>query len=270
MTAPLVSEPPYEFHAGRTALIVSMPHVGTRLPECLRGRLSAACEPLGDTDWHLPRLYDFVAGMGASLLVARYTRFAIDLNRPPDDTPLYATATTGLHPDILFDGTPAFVPGGGLGDDERAAFLAEIWRPYHAKLTAEVDRLRRLHGHVVLFDAHSIAGEIPRLFEGALPDFNLGTADGRSADRALEARLAAILQGARGYRTAVNGRFKGGYITRHFGAPARGVHAVQLELAQRTYMREAPPYEYLPQRAARVRPVLESFVRAMADWRPEA
>ena len=266
MTSPLLPDAPFEFHAGSAPLLVSMPHVGTGLPPCMQGRLSAACEPLGDTDWHLPRLYDFVQSLGASTLVARYTRFAVDLNRPPDDTPLYATATTGLHPDILFDGTPAFLEGRELTRGECQAFLAEAWIPYHARIASELERLRREHGYALLFDAHSIAGEIPRLFEGRLPDFNVGTADGRSADASLTERLAGVVRDAGRYTLAVNGRFKGGYITRHYGDPARDIHAVQLELAQRTYMREAAPYDYIEERAAQVRPVLRRFVQALVEW----
>jgi formiminoglutamase len=266
MTSPLVEAPAFDFIPGSTALLVSMPHVGTQVPECLRGRLTPECEPLGDTDWHLPRLYDFLEGLGASILVGRYTRFAVDLNRPPDDTPLYATATTGLHPEILFDGRPAFKEGLGLTQAEREAFMSAIWQPYHRKIAAELASLKARHGHAILFDAHSIAGEIPRLFEGLLPDFNLGTAEGRSADAALTERLVEALSSAPRYRLAVNGRFKGGYITRHYGAPADGVSAVQLELAQRTYMGERAPYDYIPRLAGDVRPVLERFVRAMLDW----
>ena len=257
---------PYDFTPGGSPLLVSMPHVGTLVPEAMQGRLSAACAPLGDTDWHLPRLYDFVRALGASTLVARYTRFAVDLNRPPDDTPLYATATTGLHPDILFDGTPAFNAGCGLTAEERAAFLDQAWRPYHARIAEALASIKARHGYALLFDAHSIAGEIPRLFEGRLPDFNLGTADGKSADPQLTLRLAAIVTQAPPYLAAVNGRFKGGYITRHYGDPAHDVHAVQLELAQRTYMREKAPYDYLPGEAEKVRPVLKRFVEAMLAW----
>ncbi|MEO7744033.1 MAG: N-formylglutamate deformylase, partial [Usitatibacter sp.] len=246
MTTPLIFRQPFDFRAGAAPLLVSMPHVGIELPECLRGRLSEACAPLGDTDWHLPRLYDFVHELGASTIIAHYTRFAVDLNRPPDDTPLYSTATTGLHPDILFDGTPAFDEGSGLTPEERAAFLREIWRPYHACIAGELAHLKAQHGYALLFDAHSIAGEVPRLFEGRLPDFNIGTADGRSADAGLTERLAAVVSKTPGYTAAINGRFKGGYITRHYGQPSEGVHAVQLELAQRTYMRERAPYDYLP------------------------
>lgn len=259
---------PFAFRQGTTPLLVSMPHVGTELPPSLAGRLSEACAPLGDTDWHLPRLYDFVQEMGASTLVARFTRFAVDLNRPPDDTPLYATATTGLHPDILFDGTPAFNAGQGLTGQECAGFLENIWRPYHRQLEAELARLKAAHGYALLFDAHSIAGEIPRLFEGLLPDFNIGTADGRSCDPGLAESVAAVVAQAPRYRMAVNGRFKGGYITRRYGRPQEGVHAVQLELAQRTYMREAPPYDYRPELANQVRPVLRRFVEAMLGFSP--
>ena len=259
-------EAPFDFDAGTAPLLVSMPHVGTALPECLHGRLSAACAPLGDTDWHLPRLYDFVRELGASTLVARYTRFAVDLNRPPDDTPLYTTATTGLHPDILFDGTPAFVEGKGLTGDECAQFLAGIWHPYHARLAEELARIKAAHGYALLFDAHSIASVVPRLFEGRLPDFNIGTNDGKSADAGLTQRLAAVVSKSPGYTAAVNGRFKGGYITRRYGDPANDIHAVQLELTQRTYMNERAPYDYRPETAEQVRHVLRAFVGAMLEW----
>lgn len=266
MKTPLLSKPPFDFRQGTAPLLVSMPHVGTELPECMRGRLSEAGAPLGDTDWHLPRLYDFVGGMGASVLAARYTRFAVDLNRSPDDTPLYATATTGLHPDILFDGTPAFREGAGLTPDECQGFLGEIWHPYHQRIAGELGRIKARHGYALLFDAHSIRGEVPRLFEGLLPEFNLGTDDGKSADVGLTERLAQVLAAAPGRRVAVNGRFKGGYITRRYGQPGQDIHAVQLELVQRTYMSEKPPYEYLPGAAAQVRPYLERFVATMLEW----
>jgi len=259
-------EPAFDFHDGTTPLLVSMPHVGTAVAPCLRGRLSPACEPLGDTDWHLPRLYDFVGELGASCLIARHTRFAVDLNRPPDDAPLYATATTGLHPDILFDGTPAFNDGDGLTAEEKAQFLGQVWHPYHARLAAALTELKARHGYALLFDAHSIASEIPRLFDGRLPDFNIGTADGRSADPTLAARLEAVVARQRNYTLAVNGRFKGGYITRHYGNPAQRIHAVQLELTQRTYMDETFPYAYRPDLARGVQPILDDFVRTLLAW----
>jgi N-formylglutamate deformylase len=259
---------PYQYRRGHSALIVSMPHVGTFIPHGVGRALSDCAARRPDTDWHLPRLYDFINELGASRLVARYTRFAVDLNRPPDDAPLYATATTGLHPDILFDGIPAFEDGSKPTPDECAGFLGEVWHPYHRKLREELDRIKAIHGYAILFDAHSIRGVVPRLFEGELPDFNLGTADGRSADRGLGASVARVLGSETRYRLAVNGRFKGGYITRHYGDPAANVHALQLELAQRTYMRESAPYDYRPELADQVRPVLRRFVEAMLAWRP--
>jgi formiminoglutamase len=205
--------------------------------------------------------------MGASILMARYSRFAIDLNRPEDDTPLYQTATTGLFPDTLFDGTSIFLPGKSRSGEIKATCKEQIWRPYHGRLMAELDRIRSTFGYAVLLDAHSIRGEIPRLFDGLLPDFNIGTNDGKSCAPSLSDAVAKALL-APGYRQIVNGRFKGGHITRHYGQPDRNVHAVQLELAQRTYMNEAPPFEYRADLAERVQPILQRMVQTMIDWRP--
>jgi formiminoglutamase len=264
---PSTHTPPYHFFAGSTPLLISIPHVGTDLTPAVEAGLSDAARPLPDTDWHLTRLYDFAGKLGAGVLGARYSRFVIDLNRPPDDKPLYATATTGLYPDILFDGTPAFLPGKVPGDDHKAFVLSEIWRPYHEKIGDELRRLKQRFGHAVLFDAHSIRGHIPRLFEGQLPDFNIGTNEGRSCDAALTEHLAEICS-APGYRHVVNGRFKGGHITRNYGNPAHGIHAVQLELAQRTYMQEALPFDYIETQAVKVQPILQRFVQALIDFKP--
>jgi formiminoglutamase len=257
----------FDFLPGDSPLLISMPHVGTRLmPEVATG-LSDPAKDLCDTDWHLPTLYDFARNLGAGLLIARWSRFNIDLNRPSDDQPLYATATTGLYPDVLFDGTPLFQPGREPSPAARARYLAEIWQPYHDRLAAELAARKKMHGFAVLFDAHSIKGRVPRLFDGDLPDFNIGTNSGASCAEELATSLAAACDSP-GFTYVVNGRFKGGHITRHYGRPADGIHAVQLELAQRTYMREAPPFDYLPQVAARVRPVLKRFVEILANWRP--
>lgn len=257
----------YDFIPGTSPLLISMPHVGTELmPEVAAG-LAAPARGLCDTDWHLPLLYDFAQALGASVLIARWSRFNIDLNRPSDDKPLYATATTGLYPDVLFDGTPMFEPGKEPSKEARARYLAEIWQPYHDKIETELAAKKKQHGFAVLFDAHSIKGNVPRLFEGDLPDFNIGTNSGASCEPALTDKLATACD-APGYRHVVNGRFKGGHITRAYGQPENGVHAVQLELAQRTYMREAPPFDYLPDVAANVRPILKRFVEVLATFRP--
>lgn len=262
-----VLQPAYDFTAGETPLLISMPHVGLLLPNAVKTGLIPEALDLRDTDWHLPQLYDFARSLGAGVLSARYSRFAIDLNRPPDDRPLYQTATTGLYPDVLFDGTPLFQPGKMPSAEARQTYLHEIWQPYHNCLASELARRRAQFGYAILLDAHSIKGEIPRLFHGLLPDFNIGTNSGASCSPVLTERLAAVCD-APGYRHVVNGRFKGGHITRHYGQPDNSIHAVQLELAQRTYMREAPPFDYLAATAERVRGILRNFIQIMIDFRP--
>jgi N-formylglutamate deformylase len=258
--------PTYRFTHGRIPLLVSMPHAGTDLPPGFAERLSEPAQGVPDTDWHLPELYDFLEEIGCSVLTARYSRFVVDLNRPPDDTPLYATATTGLVPDMLFDGTPIYRPGAEPDAAEKHERVERYWRPYHTRLEGELARLREEHGTAVLFEAHSIRSEIPRLFPGRLPDFNLGTNNGESIDPGLAQTLSTLLGAAKGYTSVLNGRFKGGYITRHYGVPARNLHAVQLELVQATYMDEAPPFAFRPDRADKVRPVLRRFVEALAQF----
>jgi N-formylglutamate amidohydrolase len=256
----------YRFTEGRVPVLVSMPHVGTALMPGLADRLSDAASPLGDTDWHLPELYEFLGELGCGMLVARHSRFVVDLNRPPDDTPLYVGATTGLFPDITFDGTPAYRPGTEPDAAERAQRLEIYWRPYHDRIEAELQHLVARFGKAILLDAHSIRGTVPRLFEGRLPDFNLGTADGKSCAPEIGARSAEILGSAAGYSAVLNGKFKGGHITRHFGAPARGRHAIQLELVQETYMDVTAPYGFRLDLAAGVRPHLRRFVEALVEW----
>ena len=260
-------EQPYEFIQGTTPLLISMPHPGLLLPQEVADLLTPDARALPDTDWHIPQVYGFATQMGASLLMARYSRFAIDLNRPEDDTPLYQTATTGLFPGTLFDGTSIFRSGTARSEAMKAACKEKIWRPYHGKLMAELNRIKGAFGHAVLLDAHSIRGEVPWLFEGLLPDFNIGTNDGKSCAPSLSNAVAKVLD-APGYRHVVNGRFKGGHITRQYGQPDRSVHAVQLELAQRTYMNEQPPFDYRRDVAEKVQPILQRMVQTMIDWRP--
>jgi formiminoglutamase len=260
-------EHPYEFQQGSTPLLISMPHPGLLLPTEVADLLTPEAKALPDTDWHVPQLYGFASQMGASLLMARYSRFAIDLNRPEDDTPLYQSATTGLFPETLFDGTSIFRPGAARNDEIKAACKERIWRPYHGKLMAELNRIKGEFGHAVLLDAHSICGEVPRLFDGLLPDFNLGTNDGKSCAPSLSDAVVNACD-APGYRHVLNGRFKGGHITRHYGQPDRAFHAAQLELAQRTYMNEQAPFDYRADLAAKVQPVLQQLVDTLITWRP--
>lgn len=256
-------------HRGSTPLLVSLPHVGTVLTEPLRARLVERALGLEDTDWHLERLYGFVRALGASLLVARHSRYLIDLNRPPENAPMYpGVNNTELCPTRFFSGDALYRDGAAPDDAEVQLRLARYWRPYHDALAAEIERLHARYGHVVLFDGHSIKSELPWLFEGRLPDLNLGTAAGASCAPALCAALAATLRAQDRFSHVVDGRFKGGWITRHYGAPAAGVHAVQLEMGLRCYMDEAPPFAWDDAKAAQVQPLLRRLVEAMLAWQP--
>ncbi|HZD26294.1 MAG TPA: N-formylglutamate deformylase [Alphaproteobacteria bacterium] len=257
----------FEFRGGDAPLLISVPHAGTVLPDEVAAGLSEAGASLPDTDWHVDRLYSFAEELGASFLVARLSRYVIDLNRDPSGEPLYADeASTGLCPRTSFDGRAIHQPGMAPDAVEVERRLQAYWRPYHDRLGEALAALKARHGHVVLWDAHSIRSQLPRLFEGRLPDLNFGTARQRSCDRGLANRVFAALEGAAGFSAVRDGRFIGGYITRHYGRPADGVHAMQLELAQAAYMEEKPPFRYRPDVAQRLRPVLRRALEAALAW----
>jgi len=252
----------FALHRGTTPLLVSLPHDGTALPEALAQRMTAEARSVPDTDWFVGRLYDFARQLGASLLVPVHSRYVVDLNRPPDDLSLYpGQKTTGLCPVQRFTGEPVYLAGQEPSAGEVADRVERYWRPYHDALGAELARLRGLHGRAVLWEGHSIRSVVPFLFEGRLPDFNLGTAAGTSCAPAMQARLEALLAAQSDYSWVSNARFKGGYITRHYGRPAEGVDAVQLELAQSTYMDETTG-RYDASRAQRLQGVVGSLLRA--------
>ena len=260
-----MSQPaPFVFHQGTQPLLISMPHAGTYVPPALAVRFTEEARQVPDTDWHMERLYAFAKDMGASILAATHSRYVVDLNRPPDGASLYpGQNVTGLCPVDTFDDTPIYTRGDVPDDSEIAARRDAVWAPYHAQLRAELDRIRAQHGVAVLWDAHSIRSVLPRFFEGKLPDLNLGTADGASCSPALAQELLAIARSAPGYTGVLNGRFKGGHITRHYGQPERNIHAVQLEMTQCSYMQEALPFSYLPEVAAGVQPHLERMLKAV-------
>jgi N-formylglutamate deformylase len=263
------SEAAYTIHRGSTPLLLSMPHVGTEIPADQHHRYTGRALACEDTDWFLDRLYAFAIGLGASLIVPRYSRYLIDLNRPTTDAPMYAGQNnTGLCPTQHFTGEPMYQPGCEPDRAEIERRVAMAWHPYHHALGHELARLRVSHGHAVLFDAHSIKSELPWLFPGALPHMNLGTVGGASCSPALRDALASVLAGQPDYSHVVDGRFKGGHITRHFGVPHEGVHAVQLEMCWRAYMDESPPYRWHEERAAAVTPLLKDLVRTLIDWKP--
>lgn len=255
--------PPFVFHQGTQPLLISMPHAGTYVPPALAARFTDEARQVPDTDWHMERLYAFAREMGASILVATHSRYVVDLNRPPDGASLYpGQSVTGLCPVDSFDDTPIYAQGDTPVDAEVAARRDAVWVPYHAQLRAELDRIRAAHGVAVLWDAHSIRSVLPRFFEGKLPDLNLGTANGESCDSALAQELLQIASAADGYSAVLNGRFKGGHITRHYGQPLQGIHAVQLEMTQCTYMQESLPFDYLPDVAAGVQPHLRRLLQS--------
>lgn len=274
MSKPLsadVSTDVFTLYQGSGPLLVSMPHVGTVLPPELQAHYTDRALQLEDTDWYLETLYDFVRPSGASLIVPRYSRYLIDLNRPSENTPMYAgTNNTELCPTRFFTGDALYRQGMAPDAAEIARRIARYWQPYHTALAAELTRLRSRHGHAVLFDAHSIKSHLPWLFDGRLPDLNLGTASGSSAAPALRTALSRVLQGQSRYSQVVDGRFKGGHITRHYGQPQHGWHAVQLEMCWNTYMAESPPWVLYPVRANQVRPVLRQLVQTMLDFQPAA
>ncbi len=248
----------FRFRAGASPLIVSMPHTGTHVPEWLAPRLSAAARPLADTDWHLERLYDFVDDLGASVLVATHSRYVVDLNRPPDNANLYpGQDTTGIVPLDTFHLEPIYLPGFPPSDAEVAQRIDTYWKPYHQRLQQAIAETKAKHGYALLWDAHSIFSELPRFFKGKLPELNLGTADGKSCAPGIG---EALLKSVEGYSAVLNGRFKGGYITRTYGDPARGVHAVQLELSEATYMDERAPYAFREKLARKLRPNLRTLL----------
>lgn len=259
----------YVLHRGSGPLLISVPHVGTRLPVDQKHRYLPRALDVEDTDWHLERVYAFAKDLGASLIVPRYSRFLIDLNRAPDNTPMYAGANnTELCPTRFFTGDPIYHDGQAPDAVEIARRRQTYWQPYHDALAQELSRIQAEHGHAVLFDGHSIKSELPWLFEGKLPDLNLGTVNGASCAPDLRAALMQVLQAQERFTQVTDGRFKGGHITRQHGQPHKAIHAIQLEMCWSTYMQEVPPYALDPARTAELGPTLRALVQTMLDWRP--
>jgi N-formylglutamate deformylase len=253
----------YRHIEGDSPLLISVPHDGRLIPVEQQARMTQAGLAIPDTDWHVAQLYGFAAELGASLLVARYSRFVVDLNRPPDDGSLYeGQVATGLCPRYTFAGEPLYRDDAPVGAEEVAERTERYWGPYHERLAHALDEIRSRHGCAYLWDAHSIPSRVPRLFDGELPVLNLGNYDGRSCDAPVARELQDIAAESP-YSSVLNGRFKGGYITRYYGDPANGVQAMQLELAQRAYMDEAT-LGFDAERASRLRETLGRLLTAFA------
>lgn len=255
---------------GDEPLVVSVPHAGTALTPEVEAALHPDALTLPDTDWFVDRLYAFAVDLGASMQVARMSRYVVDPNREPGGAPLYPGAPhLGVCPRERFDGTSLYRSGMEPTAAEEAARVAAWWRPYHDHLAATVDALRARWARVVVFDAHSIRGEVPHLFDGRLPDLNLGTFAGRAADPELSDRVFSLLQAAAPWTAVRDGRFKGGWITRAYGRPRGGVSALQLELAQRTYLDEEQPPCWDLVRAAPLMALLRQVLSAALAWARE-
>lgn len=258
---------PFTFVRRSAPLLVSMPHVGTEVPDEIAARFTPEASILPDTDWHIDRLYDFLEALDATTIAARFSRYVIDLNRAPDDRALYSGANnTELCPTTTFAEAPIYRDGQAPNGAEVAERREAYWQPYHARIAETLAELLAEHGRVLLWDAHSIRSRVPRFFEGKLPDLNLGTAGGESADPGLAEALTEEASKTKDYSHVLNGRFKGGYITRAYGKPGEGVHAVQLELSEATYMDEDPPFAFREDLAADIRPVLRDLITAGLTW----
>jgi len=260
---------PVEVVRGDGPLVLGVPHAGTFVPDDIRARLNDAGRKLADTDWHVDRLY---AGLlpGTTMVKASFHRYVIDANRDPEGVSLYpGQNTTTLCPTTDFDGRPIYLAGEEPETDEIEARRRAWHAPYHAALAAELERIRDRHGIAILYDCHSIRSVIPFLFESTLPDFNTGTNNGMTCAPEIEAAVADGAKAADGYTSVLNGRFKGGWTTRHYGRPADGLHAIQMELAQKTHLStEDTPFAYDEAKASRLRTHLKNILSALETLAP--
>lgn len=262
------SQPVFRFMGGDQPVLISCPHVGTHVPDNIAATFTVAGRGLADTDWHVDWLYgDSAAQLGCALLTATHSRYVIDLNRRPDGGSLYAGANnTELCPTSTFDEEPIYGEGCEPGAGELDDRIAKYWQPYHDKLKSVLEDMVVQHGTAVLIEGHSIRSHVPRFFDGKLPDLNLGTADGESADAGLSAEVMAVFGDAEGYTSVLNGRFKGGYITRNYGNPSGNVHALQLEMAQCCYMDEEAPFAFRADLAMGIQPTVHRMMETAIAW----
>lgn len=255
----------FELHQGTKPLLLSLPHNGAEIPESILSKLKPFAHSAPDTDWFVDQLYAFAKALGASILKPRYSRYVIDLNRSPDDVSLYpGQNTTGLCPLKAFTGESIYLDGQQPDHNEIVHRRTQYWQPYHSALHAELVRIKQQHGKVLLWEGHSIQPELPFLFEGKLPDLNLGTASGASLPDEFLSKFTDILSQQSRYTWVSNGRFKGGYITRHYAKPDARMYAFQLELSQSAYMDHSFKH-FDAEKAAPVQDLIKQLMRTGLD-----
>lgn len=254
----------YTLIEGSVPLLISMPHNGEEIPPEIAAVMTAKGHEVADTDWYMQRLYAFAQSLGAFILIPKYSRYVIDLNRDPNGVDLYPGANnTELCPTTAFDLSPLYQQGCQPSAEQIAERVALYWQPYHQALASTMQAIKEKFGQAVLLEAHSILSHVPRFFEGQLPDFNFGNADGKSCAPELISAISALHYAP--YTMVCNGRFKGGYITRAFGQPEKNFHAIQLELSQCTYMNEQS-MTYDEKLAQQVQPKLEALVKTLIHF----
>lgn len=254
---------PVRIQKGSNPLILGIPHGGTFIPPEILGRLNDRGKGLDDTDWHMAELYSGLVP-NVTTVQATFHRYVIDANRDPDGQSLYpGQNTTTLCPLTDFDGEAIWLDDEEPTSEEIADRRDNFHKPYHDALCAEIERAKADHGFAILYDCHSIRSTIPFLFEGLLPVFNIGTNNGRTCDPIVEQLAVDECASAAPFDHVVNGRFKGGWTTRHYGKPAENVHVIQMELAQRAYMNEQAPWAYRKDLADQVRPHLQTILASL-------
>lgn len=250
-------------------LLIDVPHAGTFVPPAILDRMAPEAARLPDTDWHVDRLFDFAASLNAGFLAATHSRYVVDLNRDPQGALLYPEANnTELVPVTRFDWQPVYKKGCDVTENEVTDRVQTYWRPYHERLKADIDAIKARFGYCVLLDGHSIPQRVPRFFEGALPDLNLGTAKGLSAAPSFIMAAWQAVSAPSRFSSVHDGRFTGGYITRHYGKPEEGVHALQIEIVQSAYMDEANPRNFDPALARDLTGVLSRLAEALLSVKP--
>jgi N-formylglutamate deformylase len=255
----------FKFHQGSLPLLVSIPHSGVYVPESIHQRQTKIGHQLIDTDWHIPELYSFLEELDCSVIEANYSRYVVDLNRPPDNSSLYpGKKVTGICSAETFMGQRLYIEGEEPNEEEIKDRKNKYWVPYHEQIRQELTRIKNKFGYALLWDAHSIRGFLPLLFEGDLPDLNLGTGNGQSCDAELSNHVYSVMRSST-FEVIRNGRFKGGYITRNYGNPEKRVHALQMEISQEAYMSGYPSFELVPEKVATLRPLLKKIIVTLLD-----